>query len=337
MSGTYLDRLPEELIEIICSHLDIESKAAIALLNHIPSLKDRYIKEYHAKCEQRVIFSNELTRVLQSEKLRPDFKLWRGPKFGERYRPTMATLIKLLKLGSVRGPLLAEQFSGLYLIAYINNEPLPEAEDQLMDKITYDDEDAHPRVVEGNYWSKRLGRLIIYVFESYDTDDAASIGFINDLAEAMKIRIHLKIEDTFSSELIQYIQEDIYKISSEDIEHIRVSRVMQSENNELFTRLTPSYSTVYWCKTAGQEWIVWVHSTIPLTDLKREHFALSSKTFRMRTILHKSEERWSIVEKDEELGSTIFQLLLNDTVRKDPNDPVHHVLACGLEDTALFE
>lgn len=151
----------------------------------------------------------------------------------------------------------------------------------------------------------------------------------------MKIRIHLKIEDTFSSELIRHIQ-DIYKISLEDIKHIRGSRMMQPEDNEWSETYTPSYSTVYWCKTAGQECIVWVHSTIPLTDLKWEHFALSSKTFRMRTILHKLKEHWSIITKDEELGSTIYQLLLNDTVREDLNDPVDHVLACGFEDTALF-
>lgn len=336
-----LETLPEELIEIVCSHLDIESKAAIALLQLVPRLKDKYLREYR---EYRVKLANELTRVLQDKNFDPDFTPQSNSNIFEYYRDAMATLIKLLKLRPVRGPVPAEQYAGLYKISYIGDkEVLREADYLELEKIMYTDEEEEgddSLEVIGNYWSKRLGRLIDLNFESYrtigelthtqgDLNDASD-GYINDLAEAMKSRINLPITTTTTPALIDYLCRD--SPNAIEQKHIRGSRVMQPQDNDISV---PSYSTVYWRKTGEIEYIVWVHSKKPLTDLKQEHFA-EPKTFRMRTILRKIGSRWSILEWREELGSTIYQLLLNELYREDKYDPQEHVFACGFEDTTLF-
>jgi len=64
-----LETLPEELIEIICANLDIESKAAMALLQLIPSFADKYLRAYR---EYRVKLSNDLTTELQDPDLDPE-------------------------------------------------------------------------------------------------------------------------------------------------------------------------------------------------------------------------------------------------------------------------
>lgn len=334
-----LETLPEELIEIICSHLDIESKAAIALLQLNPRLKDKYLREY------RVKLSNDLTTVLQNKDFDPDFTPQSDSNIFKYYRDAMATLIQLLKLRPVRGPLPVEQYAGLHDISFVNNDPLPEAEDVKLEKIMYNED----LEVIGNYWSKRLGRLIYFNHESYrkidkpahDQDDLddASDGFINDLAEAMKSRINLPIKATTTPALINHLCRGIPSASAIEQKHIRGSHVMQPEDNDI---PVPSYSTVYWRKTDEMEHIVWVHSKKPLGELKGEDFTNipifggAVQIFRMRTILRKIGSRWSILEWREELGSTIYQLLLNERDREDLDDPEQLVFACGFEDTALF-
>ena len=315
MDPPSLETLPEELIEIICANLDIESKAAMALLQLIPSFADKYLRAYR---EYRVKLSNDLTTELQDPDLDPEDP----SEFDYDYphivgrRNKMATLIKLLNLRPVRGPLASAQYKGLYNISYIDDDPLPEAEDHEFEVILYDDE-----VVKGNYWSRRLGRLIYFVNHSYrkineeehdqEDVDAASDGFINDLAEAMKTRINLRIKATTTPGLIKRICdeglcENVPAVIEQ--EHIRGCCVLQPE--ELYWGQQPSYSTVYWCKTPGVERIVWVHSTIPLTDLTDDDFKNIS-IFRMNTILRKVDRGWSVASWGEELGMTIFQLLLN--------------------------
>ena len=338
-----LETLPEELIEIICADLDIESKAAMALLQLIPSFADKYLRAYR---EYRVKLSNELTTELQDPDLDPEDRrefAYDYPHIvGLRKRNKMAMLIKLLNLRPVRGPLASAQYQGLYNIFYIDHDPLPEAEDNEFEVILYDDEG-----VKGNYWSRRLGRLIYFVNHSYrkineeehdqEDVDAASNGFINDLAEAMKTRINLRITATTTPGLIKRICDEALCDNVPAVikqEHIRGWRVLQPE--ELYRGQQPSYSTVYWCKTPGVERIVWVHSTIPLDDLTDDDFKDIS-IFRMITILRKVDRGWSVRTWGEELGMTIFQLLLNEIAQaEDQNDQPQFVLACGFENTALI-